>query len=500
MKIPLRLTKTDRDFFALIDVAVRANPFSRQRDEIEEKISDYWPEMDPHHLIEGIVDGTAARIKKLKPRDGHSVTSYRGRDQQLLINAHLFVFFHRFVDHFDRHIEQQILAGDSPLKVAFAKDALRYLTHRGLSEAETKHYFELSFQFRRAYYFIAQNLAGCCPSMRELRRKLWNNVFTHNIDLYNRYLWNRMEDFSTLLIGETGTGKGTAASAIGRSGYIPFDADKHRFVESFTRAFQAINLSQFSSALIESELFGHRKGAFTGAVDDYKGVLDRCSLHGAILLDEIGEVSEPIQIKLLKVLQERAFTPVGSHTEHRFKGRVIAATNRPLKDLRDPAKMRQDFYYRLCSDIITIAPLRQRIREDANELAILLDLTVQRIAGVKSPELVKMVLEVIDQDLGSDYGWPGNVRELEQCVRGILLNHHHTAHAIDTLDGARSILVESLDQGTLDAKSFLSGYCYLLYEKWGTYEAVARRTGLDRRTVKKYIQHWSGSPVRHKSG
>jgi hypothetical protein len=496
MKAHPKLTKAERDFFALIDGAVRANPFSQQRDDIDDKIAGHFPEMDSHHLIDGIVDGVASRIKRLKPRTGDYITPYRGKDRQLLLSAHLFVFFHRFVDHFDRHIEQQIQAGNTPLKVLFTKEALRYLAHRGFTDAESKHYFELSFQVRRAYYFIAQNLAGCCASMIELRRKLWNNVFTHNIDLYNRYLWNRMEDFSTLLLGETGTGKGTAASAIGRSGYIPFDVDKQRFVESFTSAFQSINLSQFSTALIESELFGHRKGSFTGAVDDYEGVLDRCSVHGAILLDEIGEVSEPIQIKLLKVLQERTFTPVGSHTEHRFKGRVIAATNRSLKELRDPVKMRQDFYYRLCSDIISISPLRQRIREDSRELTILLDLTVQRITGVKSPELVKMVFQVIDQDLEPDYQWPGNVRELEQCVRGILLNRHYTPHAIETIDGSRSKLTEGLKQGTLDAKGIISGYCYVLYKKWGTYEAVARQTNLDRRTVKKHIQHWSRNYIK----
>jgi sigma54-dependent transcription regulator len=96
--------------------------------------------------------------------------------------------------------------------------------------------------------------------------------------------------------------------AIGRSGFIPFDRKKGCFKESFTRSFIAINLSQYPETLIESELFGHCKGAFTGAVEDYEGVFDRCSPFGAILLDEIGEVGEPIQIKLLQVIQERVFT------------------------------------------------------------------------------------------------------------------------------------------------------------------------------------------------
>jgi len=329
--------------------------------------------------------------------------------------------------------------------------------------------------------------------MKALRKKLWNNVFTRNLEIYNQYLWNRMEDFSTVLLGETGTGKGTAAAAIGRSGFIPFDENTGRFVETFPHAFVALNLSRFPESLIESELFGHKKGAFTGAVEDFRGVFDRCSPFGAIFLDEIGEVSEPVQIKLLQVIQERWFTPVGSHEKHRFQGRVIAATNRTMGELRGSGGLRDDFYYRLCSDVIVVPPLRRRIQEDDGELDDLLAHTLERIMGAPSPELVESVKKAILVSPGKDYEWPGNVRELEQRVRRILLDPDSAGDRIFRNTDMLALLQSGIEGGSLSARDLLSGYCRMLHARIGSYEGVARRTGLDRRTVRKYIQEKSGS-------
>jgi transcriptional regulator with GAF, ATPase, and Fis domain len=247
-----------------------------------------------------------------------------------------------------------------------------------------------------------------------------------------------------------------------------------------------INLSQYSESLIESELFGHQKGAFTGAIEAHRGAFARCSSHGAIFLDEIGEVNAPVQIKLLDVLQSRTFSPVGSHRRERFSGRVIAATHRPLDELRRSGTFRDDFFYRLSSDTIVVPPLRDRLAEDPAELEALLEVLVPRLVGADASELVAPVRAAIDRNLGPGYEWPGNVRELEQCVRRVLLTQHcHPDHA--RAGSMTDSFVAEVTSGVLTAEELVARYCALLYARHGTYVEVAKRTGLDRRTVKKHV-------------
>jgi transcriptional regulator with GAF, ATPase, and Fis domain len=323
--------------------------------------------------------------------------------------------------------------------------------------------------------------------MQGLREALWNNIFTRDVRRYASYLVGRMEDFSTLLLGETGTGKGSAAQAIGQSGFIPFDVRAGRFAESFARAFVSLNLAEFPEALLESELFGHEKGAFTGAVARRSGALARCSPHGAILLDEIGELAVPVQVKLLRVLQERAFVPVGGARPQRFPGRVIAATNRPLIELRG-GRLRDDFFYRLCSDVIVVPPLRQRLDEAPGELGQLLERLLERLLGAGGLELVEPVHEALERSLGAGYPWPGNVRELEQAVRRVLLTGGYERAAASTPSTPLEPFLADVRAGTLDADALLGGYCARLFAATRSYAEVARRAKLDRRTARRYVE------------
>jgi hypothetical protein len=484
MKKQQKLSAVDREFFATVARAAFANPFSQARVELDLQIAGAPSSTDRDDLVELVVGRVGERLRRLSV----DLLHYGGEDREILRTVLMFDLYHRYRNQFDAFILRQVEVGETPCQVPFAREIFSGMTTQGFGMEEARRYFAIFYQIRRAFYFIESALVGLAPSMHTLRLQLWNNVFTSDINWYEEFLWNRMEDFSTLLLGETGTGKGAAAAAIGRSGFIPFDERKGCFSESFTRNFISLNLSQYPESLLESELFGHRKGAFTGAIENHEGVFSRCTPHGSIFLDEIGDVSIPVQIKLLQILQERTFSSVGSHDRHRFHGRVIAATHKPLDEMRRQGQFRDDFYYRLCSDIITVPPLRQRLQEEPRELELLVASILQRMIGRDGVSLLAMVCEVITREVGPDYPWGGNVRELEQAVRRILLTRHYRGDRQPVATGLREELIAGIDGGTSDAQALLAGYCTLIYRQHGTYEEVARRTGLDRRTVKKYIQ------------
>ncbi len=480
------LTDTERSLFGLFSKAIYTNPFTPERRKTDCAISGLPEATQDKTILNHVIHLAEEQIRQLQQTNRDKITSFTNeQDRQLLRNLYLFHTFHRFSAILDKHILEQSAEKNSILPIQEADDALQMLTHYSFSPEESVHYFALFFQMRRAYFFIQRSLIGCSPSMMHLRAQLWNNIFTHDIDRYARILWQRMEDFSTLLLGETGTGKSLAAAAIGRSGFIPYNPRSRCFCENFSTAFVSRNLSQYSEHLIESELFGHKKGSFTGAVQSHQGIFALCSPYGAIFLDEIGDATPPIQIKLLQVIQERIFSPVGSLEEKRFSGRVIAATNRPLQEMRKKGTFRNDFYFRLSSDKIQIPSLRKRIAEDSEELTLLVDFLLKRITGDSDKELSIEIRKTISNDMRADYPWQGNVRELEQCIRQILLNNHCSGDRQEP--SPNHAILHEIDAEMLNAAELTARYCAMLYQKYGTYQAVARITELDRRTVKKYL-------------
>jgi len=474
-------------FLEQIAGLVFVNPFSSERRRIESGILGPVSQTLPFpRRLAMIHEKTGQAFAALTGGAPFDIRKFPGRSRQVLTLAWLFHLYHRFLERIVAHIREQEQAGDRPLQAGFARDAAEALERAGFDERETGHFIGLLFQAARAFYFIDTLILGQCPSIGRLREMLWNNIFTANPKWYFQHLNGRMEDFSTLILGETGSGKTLVASIIGRSGFIPFDMATKRFSESFTAAFQAINLAQFPPGLLESGLFGHKKGAFTGAVSDYAGIFARCSRHGAVFIDEIGDIDVPTQVKLLNVLQERIFSPIGSGEKKRFSGRVIAATHRDVPALLESGTFRRDLYYRLCSDVIVVPSLQQRIEENPQELTFMVRRLLPKILHDPDEALAAEIESIILASLPESYPWRGNIRELEQCIRQICIRGACDLRNTPGYEG-RPPVPEDYFRRQPSLRALIGDYCRYLYRRHGSYEGVARAAGIDRRTAKRYI-------------
>jgi transcriptional regulator with AAA-type ATPase domain len=468
------LTADERTLAADIAALVYANPFLGERTAHERRILGdayseapvYWSLEDADHDVN--IEAIAARCAAL-------VDAMRGRvsSEELPLYDDV-VIYHLY----ERHREA-ILREGAGVWPAFHADALHYCGER----LDAAHLFACFYQVRRAFHHIFRSIAGRSLPAARLRARVWQSIFTHDVRRYRRALYARMSDVATLITGPTGTGKELVARAIALSRYIPFDERRRRFAAEPDAGFFGLNLAALSPTLIESELFGHRKGSFTGAVADREGFLESCGALGTVFLDEIGEVEPAVQVKLLRVIQSRTFQRLGDTAPRAFGGKLIAATNRDLAgEIRD-GRFREDFYYRLCADTIVTPTLHEQLAGSGDELAHLVRFICARLAGEDEAEaLAGEVLRAIDPS----HSWPGNFRELEQCVRSVMLRGSYVPAAVPPAALAARV-VSGILAATFTADDLLRHYCTLLYAATRNYSQVAEKLGIDRRTVRAKV-------------
>jgi transcriptional regulator with AAA-type ATPase domain len=363
----------------------------------------------------------------------------------------------------------------------------RIAGRRSETALQPAHLFACFRQVQRAFHHIFDKIIGNSMPAAQLRASVWQSVFTHDLRRYWRILYSRMHDFPTLITGPSGTGKELVARAIAGSRYVPFDPAKFRFADPSTESFIPINLAALSPTLIESELFGHRRGAFTGAIGDRQGWLDVCPAAGSVFLDELGELELAIQVKLLRVIETRRFSAVGATAIREFSGKLIAATNRDLPAEIRAGRFREDLYYRLCADLVRTPSLREQIGDSPAVLDDLLLFMVRRAVGDEAEQCLPEVKRWVEANLPRGYGWPGNYREVEQCVRNVIIRRSYQpiAERDSTHDDE---FLSRLRNAELTADELLCHYAALVYRKTGTYEDAARRLGIDRRTVKAKVE------------
>jgi DNA-binding NtrC family response regulator len=279
----------------------------------------------------------------------------------------------------------------------FINDEIRVVLRRALDQRhlsrENRH---LKRELRERYRF--DNIIGKSEAMEKVYR-LVEKVASISSNL--------------LITGETGTGKELVARAI------------HYNSERAERPFVAVNCASLTESLLESELFGHVKGAFTGAIANKEGFFHKAN-GGTLFLDEMSEVSPGLQVKLLRAVQEREVIPVGGRDPLKFDVRLLAATNKDLEEAVKKGAFREDLFYRLNVITIHLPPLRQR-KED---IPLLANYFLQKYAQRFGKPLTKVSKEALRVVV--NYDWPGNVRELENAIeRAVALSEGDTVETTD---------------------------------------------------------------------
>jgi len=290
---------------------------------------------------------------------------------------------------------------------------------------------------------------------------------------------------SVLIWGESGTGKELVANAI------------HYNSLRASKPFIKVNCAALPETVIESELFGHEKGSFTGAIGQRKGRFELAH-GGSIFLDEVGDLSPATQIKLLRVLQEKEFERVGGITTIKTDVRIIAATNRNLEKFVEEEKFREDLYYRLNVFPIYMPPLRER----KTDIPLLVDYFVGKYSKANHKNICRISTPAIDMLMS--YHWPGNVRELENCIeRAVILSNddvihgHHlpptlqTAEATGTTSGGN--FQETLNN--LEREIILDA----LKSSRGNQTKAARALGLTERLMGLRVKKYKIDPKRFRT-
>jgi PAS domain S-box-containing protein len=283
-------------------------------------------------------------------------------------------------------------------------------------------------------------------------------------------------DANTIIYGESGTGKELVAREI------------HRLSDRGGKAFIPVNCGAIPESIMESEFFGYKKGAFTGAVQDKKGYLDLAD-HGTLFLDELGEIGPAIQVKLLRAIEGNGFIPLGGKAPRHPDIRIIAATNRDLTQLIRQGRMREDFFYRIHIIPIQLPPLRKR----PSDIPLLIEHFLNRYpAAADRPPITPAVLDTFQR-----YPWPGNIRELQN-----VLHRYITMKTIDFLENfsekepapasidkpapAEAAACQDLKTAAADAERILIQRV-LDQMKWHKGD-TARSLGINRRTLERKMK------------
>jgi DNA-binding NtrC family response regulator len=303
-------------------------------------------------------------------------------------------------------------------------------------------------------------IVGQSPEIRQLLRQVEQIAPTH----------------ATVLIeGESGTGKELIANII------------HYNSARALGPFVKVNCAAFSEGIVESELFGHERGAFTGALTSKKGRFELAD-GGTLLIDEVGDLPASVQVKILRFLQERTFERVGGHRDVKVDVRIVSATNRKLEDLVAEGRFREDLYYRLCVVKVKVPPLRER----SQDIDVLSSHFLQHYSETHNRNIDGISDEV--RALMRKHRWPGNVRELMNCIESMVVTATGKVITLDNLPEHLLSKCEAMqaepDQAGALAIMERQMITETLQRVGGDKSEAARILGIGLRTLYRKIERW----------
>jgi DNA-binding NtrC family response regulator len=449
-------------------------------------------------------------------------------DAEVQQGVALFALFQRYGRALQGVIDDRGVA--APFYDRFAEDHARALGHARATAPPAPLLFAIFYQMRRAFHFISTRFRGPAPCVGAVRAALWKANLGGDVGAYAGGGYLRMGATPVLITGATGTGKESAARCVGWSRFVPFDPGARRFAIPFDEDFHARSVVEAAGGLVESALFGHKRGSFTGAAGDAIGCLALPREHGTLFLDEIGELPRHVQAKLLRPLESREYVPVGETRPQKILGRLVFATHRDLPAMCGTGAFRPDLYERINAFVVRLPKLAQILAEAPASLAVYVAAMVAEVAGPEDrARWTARVVRTIEEQ-APRHTWPRNLRELRNYTHRFVLSGGDTpppgedapaapaeaarapavvrgsgrtsrppprapARAVEVDDEAppsSEILGRVGKQGTLPLDDVLRAYVTRVYFLTGENLAeTARRLGMDWRSVRKLID-----PVR----
>ena len=444
----------------------------------------------------------------------HTASSGEEALKQLDTNQYLMMFSDIFMDDINGlQLLEQVRKVSPELKVVMmtAQDTMNNTIEAMRLGAYD--YITKPFDFDEVFRLIekaetAQSVSAPASDLSDKNQEAGDTSFTSSIigkskrmqEIFKTIGKSAGSDLSVLITGESGTGKEMVASTL------------HQYSQRKDHPFICINCAAISRELLESELFGHERGAFTGAIETKTGKFQQAD-GGTLFLDEIGDMELPLQAKILRVLQNNEFYRVGGKNPITVNVRIIAATNQNLVDMMNLKRFREDLYHRLNVIHIDMPPLRERLED----VPLLANHFIHRYANHKvylSPDVERIL---------SGYHWSGNIRELENVIKralmlalsGPILPEHlppHLQEDVDTDDEGqwddrldqllRDFLLNNNEEGTiyetLIQKVEKHLFEILLSKHSGKQVATAKVLGINRNTLKRKIDSMKISPKNHK--